>query len=304
MRIFFLLIPVYFFFLSFFENLNAKEKKYFFLDYGFDPYYSSVGVVYSFLGKDILTIDETEEQDLYKNLVSRAFLPNFLLFEVSVNPLPVAGVGIRKYAYETYQRSEITDSFNLVKTITAGFEEPYALSLFIGNIAQFRRTGEEAIARNIGYMGYLVSYGNYHIKDNVLIPDHWVEIEWKIKGERIFSKSLHNWSFRFGTKIHSHPNIADVFYISMRRNRIDFLASRWGILANSGFEYIFDFSLNEGSWMRHFFLAEKNFPYQDPFVFILGIGFNYEANRKYTGPLADRRPLQNFQFLIRPNIRF
>ncbi|MCS6985378.1 MAG: hypothetical protein NZM25_09685 [Leptospiraceae bacterium] len=285
-------------------SISPEEKDYISFDFGLDPYYSSAGIIFSFWGEPIPILEETPEKELYTYLLRRSFLPSYLLLEASVYPLPLAGVAVRQQSPEIYAQANITDSFNLVKTVTAGFEEPYSVSLFLGNLAIFRKTGEQPKARNLGYMGYLFSYGNFHIKDNVLIDDHWFEVEWKMKGERIFEHSLHNWSFRVGTKVHSHPHIADVIYLSLRRNRIDFLASLWSFFENSGIEYIFDLSIQEMAWMRHFFLAEKNFPYKEPFVFILGLGFNYEANRKYTGPLADRRGTQNFQVLIRPNVRF
>ncbi len=273
-------------------------------DFGVDPYYTSAGIIFHLTREEIPTVTDSRETRLYTDLIQGSFMPRFILFEGSVNPMPVAGVATRYYAPDIYQKANIDPSFNLVKTITAGFEEPYAASIFFGNLVKFKNPDEKSTASNMGYLGYLFSFGNYHIKDNRLIDDLWVEFEWKIKGERSFEHSRHNWSFRLGGKFHSNPEIADVFYLSIRRNRIDFLASIWSVWENSGLEYTFDFAADELAWVRHFFLLEKKFPVRQPYALSLAIGFNYEANRKYTGSLADRVQAENFQFLIRPNIQF
>jgi len=73
-----------------------------------------------------------------------------------------------------------------------------------------------------GYSGFLFSAGNFHIKDDVLIPDVWLETECKLKGEQLSDDQTLKWSFRFGSKLHQNPEIADSFYIGIKRDIVNF----------------------------------------------------------------------------------
>jgi len=71
--------------------------------------------------------------------------------------MPCLGVLIKRNMENFYEANNIGDDFNLVKVITAGFEEPYAFSVFMGNVVSFKKPGEKRVAGNHGYMGYLFS---------------------------------------------------------------------------------------------------------------------------------------------------
>jgi hypothetical protein len=206
---------------------------------------------------------------------------------------------------------QLASNFNAVQAVTAGFEEPWALSLFLGNVVSFDTINKPLLGKRNGYSGMLVSYGNYNIKDNTLIPDDWVEVEGKLKGDQILGDRSLRWSFRGGAKFHANADIADSFYLGFRRSRTDFKESAgnnfW--LHNSGFEYISDFSQKKLEPLRHYFLVEKSFPEKNSRVaFTLGLGFVWTADKKYSGPLSDsqagaKKP-NSFQFILRPNLEF
>ena len=48
------------------------------------------------------------------------------------------------------------DDLNIVEVLTAGFEEPYALSLFLGNMVTYGPS-DSGEGKNKGFMGYLIS---------------------------------------------------------------------------------------------------------------------------------------------------
>ncbi|HAP67429.1 MAG TPA: hypothetical protein DCQ99_06485, partial [Nitrospinae bacterium] len=175
------------------EENGTADKKRVSLEYEIDPYYSSIDLFISLTDKPIPDVGEKEEVEIYKDLLYSSHIPQFLLLEASVNPLPSLGVYLKDRNLDTYNRGEISPNFNLIKAMTAGFEEPHALSVFFGNVLNFVTPGEDRLYGNKGYMGYLFSMGNYHIKDNVLINDNWYEIEWKIKGDRKTPTSRLNW---------------------------------------------------------------------------------------------------------------
>ncbi|MES0492154.1 MAG: hypothetical protein ABUK01_19355 [Leptospirales bacterium] len=214
-------------------------------------------------------------------------------------------MGIKHYASDFYNRGNITENFNFIEGATKGFQEPYAFSLFLGNVVLFSRKGEERRGGNIGISGLLLTYGQYHIYDNTLIDDHWYEIELKVGGKRRFLDAILKWNYKIGTRFHNNPYIRDIAYIGLKRTRIDLHGKFWSILNNSGFEYIMDFDYKEARIIRHYFMVDKRTPVADKFTFGLSIGFVWESKSKYIGRLAPAgNEVGNWQFLIRPNLWF
>ena len=245
------------------------------------------------------------ESGIYYTLLSRAaILPQFLVLEASVNPMPYLGTYIKEHNPDFYDNAQISGSFNWVKAVTAGFEEPWALSLLAGNVANFHVPGSND-TKGLGYSGYLFSFGNYHIKDNTLVKDNWQEYEWKMKGDRKSPVKKLSWSFRVGAKLHGNPDITDIIYFSLRRSRIDYRPEGYSLLNNSGFEYTYDMNRRTFNAIRHYFFVDKKWPFQQSqMAFSLAIGFVWESVKKYTGVLAAGRDKNDFQFLLRPNVEF
>ena len=275
-----------------------------------DPYYSAVGVYNSLTGKPIPHLEVDSELEIYKELVSNFYKPRTLILEASLNPLPYAGTLIKKHQRDLYGDAQLTSNFNAVQAVTAGFEEPWALSLFLGNVVSFDTINKPFQGKRNGYSGLLISYGNYNIKDNILVRDNWVEMEGKLKGEQILADRSLRWSFRGGAKFHENRFIADSFYIGFRRSRTDFKergGNFW--LHNSGFEYVSDFSQKKLEPIRHYLVVDKKFPMKNSrMAFTLGLGFVWTADKKYSGPLsnsaAGTRTPNSFQFILRPNLEF
>ena len=270
-----------------------------------DAYYTDLDLIIGLTKSPIPQLGEMTESAIYTTLLSRAALfPQFLVLEASVNPMPYLGTYIRAHAPGFYEDAQLSGSFNWVKALTAGFEEPYAFSLLAGNVANFNVPGSHD-TKGLGYSGYLFSMGNYHIKDNTLIQDQWREYEWKMKGDRKSPVKKLSWSFRVGAKLHGNPDITDIIYLSFRRSRVDYQEEESSFLSNSGFEYTYDMDRRTLSAIRHFFLVDKKWPLHDSqTVFSLAVGFVWESARKYTGVLAAGREKNDFQVILRPNIEF
>ncbi|MEW6556252.1 MAG: hypothetical protein AB1349_02750 [Elusimicrobiota bacterium] len=268
-----------------------------------DAYYTSFDYYLSLTKTPIPYLSETNELNIYKKLFATPKLC-FLVFELSTYPMPCAGVFIKKQFLDFYEKMTLTKSINIIKSVTAGFEEPYAVSVFLGNVVSFK----PASAKNTdgkGYVGALVSGGNYHIKDNELITDNWLETELKVKGERITPGKKMDWSFRIGTKLHNNSYIKDVLYFSVRRSRTDRGTTKQSVFTNSNFEYIFDADVKNGGIIRHYFLVGKKYPLKKPKIVVcLNAGFLWEGTEKYIGPLKRTSDTENFQILFRPNIEF
>ena len=296
---------------------EKREFRRFIIDYELGFYYSNTFIMYNLTEKPVPEAGEKNELSVYSELFFSSHLPRFVLLEASVNPMPLAGVGLREGTPELYNRANAGKNLNLIQAITAGFEEPYAVSFFMGNVMQFSRTGRELEEGNLGYMGWLLSYGTHHILDNYLVEDHWFEIEWKVKGDRNFPDHILSWSFRFGGKIHLNEEITDVMYVAARRSLADFTTSGFSLFRNTGIEYRMDFDPLDAAVIRHYFTVDKKVPFiigerfegkklvPRRFAFVLALGFIWEANQKYSGSLkALRGEKPNWQFVIRPNVEF
>ena len=270
-----------------------------------DPYYSEVSLHIPLTDTPIPEVSDADELKVYRNLFFNSLVPKFMLIEAAVMPMPLVGVATKRYAQDFYKDFNIGSSnFNLLEAVTAGFQEPYAFSIFFGDMVSFVKPGEEKISSNKGYMGYMASYSNQHIKRNVLIPDHNVEAEWKLKGDRFFKDNKLSWSFRLGAKIHDNPNITNTYYIGFRRNNLDFTADFLSFLDNSDIDFRWDFSAKNGNLIRQEYIFGKKFPITSWHVALrMDVGVIWEDSATYSGPLRDQ-DFQNVTAVIRPNIEF
>jgi len=287
---------------------DAPDKKTT-IEIELDPYYSAIGVYNSLTGKPIPHLRVQSEVEIYKELITKFYHPRTLIIEASLNPLPYAGTLLRRHQPGFYEDMQWSSNFNAVQAVTAGFEEPWALSVFLGNVVSFDTINKSFQGKRNGYSGLLVDMGTHHIKDNVLIRDNWLQMEGKLKGEQILTDRSLRWSFRGGMKFHGDTHIADSFFVGFRRSRTDFKEKGSFWLLNSGFEYTSDFSQKKLEPIRHLLVVDKKFPAKNSRVaFTLGLGFVWTADKKYSGPLsssaAGTKTPNSFQFILRPNLEF
>ncbi|MES2918364.1 MAG: hypothetical protein V4729_07080 [Pseudomonadota bacterium] len=273
-----------------------------------DAYYSSAALELPLGGSALPDGGELPEREVYVRLLRETFRPRLLLLEASVYPLPVFGSWYKRNRREEYDNLRIATvgetQLNILEGVTAGFQEPWAVSAFLGSGMQFTRAGETANARNRGYMGYLVSYGSRHIRNNVLIDDNWWELEWKLKGEREFREQELEWSFRLGLKTHGHPDIADVAYLGLRRSDLNYESLWLSFFNNSDLELLTEVDRDRGRVLRQEAIIGRKLPLRRWRLALgLDLGLIYENGRKYTGTLADASA-DSLTLVFRPHLRF
>jgi len=270
-----------------------------------DPYYSNVSLSIPLTDAPIPEVTDKNEFAIYRQLLQNALFPRFMLLEAAVFPMPILGVSTKKYTPDFYRLFNVgSGDLNLMEAVTAGFQEPYAFSLFFGNMVSFVKPGEEKIYSNRGYMGYLFSYSNQHIKRNMLIPDNSLESEWKLKGDRVFKDDKLSWSFRVGAKIHDNPDISNTFYLGFRRSNLDFRAYFLSFLDNSSIDFRCDFSIKHGNPLRQEYTIGKKIPHTGWHVAVrLEVGIIWENEEYYSGRLRNTNR-QSVVTVIRPNIEF
>lgn len=270
-----------------------------------DPYYSEVSLHIPLTDEPIPELSDVSEFEVYSRLLVGSLVPRYMLVEAAVFPMPLTGVGLKRYARDAYNAFNVgSRDFNLLEAVTEGFQEPYAVSALFGNIVSFIRKGEDKVSSNKGYTGYMVSYSNQHIKRNELIPDHSLELEWKTKGDRIFRDEKLSWSFRTGVKLHDNPRISDTFYLGFRRNNLDFKAGFLSFLENSDFNTRWDFSTRNAKLLRQEYVVGKKFPLARWRIALrLDVGIIWEDAALYSGSLRESGH-QSFLAVLRPNIEF
>lgn len=266
-------------------------------EYG--AYYSSIGLYVPISDDPYPDGGRLEELDVYRQLLERSWRPNVVIFEASVYPMPIAGVWLRKEQPDFYDVSP-----TLIRAVTAGFQEPWAISAFFGSQMKFTRPEEGERGTNRAHLGYLVSAGSKHIKDNVLIDDDWLELEWKMKGERIFREQRLEWSFRAGGRYNDNRDIADTLHIGIRRSNLDFKSPVLSWLDNSRIDLFTELAVDGLRVVRQELIFGKKFPLESrKYALEFDVGLIYEHASKYTGDLA---PLAKTAITVvfRPNIVF
>jgi len=274
------------------------------VDTEYDLYYTSMGLHIPLTNAPIPDLGTASELEVYRHLFFNSLNPRFLLLEASVFPMPLAGVALKEFTPGFYRAAGIGDNFNLIESITTGFPEPYAATIFVGDIVDFTKEGEKRTGANKGYMGYLFSYSNQHIRRNTLIYDNNYELEWKLKGERNFLDDHLSWSFRIGAKLHENPHIQDALYLGIRRNNLSYNAPFLAWLDNSNLQMRLDFSKSGLNVLRQEYIIGKSYPIKKwQKALTLDIGLIWESPDLYRGRLRhlDRSGLTA---VLRPQIAF
>ncbi len=295
------------------EQYTKSIKEYLFgsyplgwadLDWELDLYYTNLSLNIPLDGSPIPHVADRSEVEVYSRLWLDSLVPRFMVLEAAVMPMPLLGIALKEYTGDFYKTADIGRNQNVISWITAGFEEPYAISVFFGNMVKFDKPGEKQLSSNKGYMGYLLSYSNQHIINNVMIPDNALEAEWKMKGERDFKDEKLSWSFRLGAKVHENRDIKNTFYIGFRRSNLDFRVNPFEFLRNSTFNVRWDIGSKNGDLLRQEYVLGKTFPIKSWRVALkLDIGLIWEDPARYTGSLRQIGD-SNFTVVLRPNIQF
>lgn len=270
-----------------------------------DAYYSNISWTFSLTNDPIPNAKDKSELKMYYDLIKGTLPPRFVVLELSVNPFPILGTYLKAEQERFYNNSEVVKDLNLVDSITAGFEVPYALSVFIGNTVKFTENGEKA-GSNRAYSGILFAVSDKHIKDNVLIDDNSLEMEIKILGSRALDDYKLKWSYRLGMRLHSNEEITDTIYIGFRRSRLDFKSKVLSVFNNSAIQYTTMLSKSAFDVIGHELYFEKKFPVEwfgNKVAFNFGLGYLYQGDKKYSGTLK-QEGIDTSKLIIRPNIEF
>ena len=263
-----------------------------------------------------------DESRLYGHLLRRLTEPRYLLLQLSLYPLAGLSSFTETDRPSFYNRFYVFDSLNVLRSLGSGPEEPYALSLFFGNIGVFARprveTASDAPKRRqsgSAVVGFQVSGGHWHIQDNIRIDDGWIEPELRLKGS-LNEPGVRrvSWNVHTGVKLHHNPIVADVIVLAFQRDRSDWSYRGWSLARNSFFEYSGYLAIdrapsNGWPWVRHLARVGKKYPIHiagRPMFLRFGVGVLWEWNRRFdrTTRQFSQRESSRLEWLIQPNVEF
>jgi len=274
------------------------------LVYELDPYYSDVGYNIPLTDKPVPTIESSSEAIIYRDLIEGSLIPRYMLLEASVYPMPVLGTYLKTHTPGFYKQADIGSNFNIIESLTAGFQEPWAVSAFFGNVAKLKRPGDQLKDNNYGYTGYLISVGAKHIRNNIMIEDDWCELEWKIKGRVDHADEKLSWSFRFGGKFNQNHDVNNVYFINLHRSNTDLKSSYLAWLENSNLDFRLHFLQQGGKLVRSELIAGKKIPLTGKeYVPTVSFGFIWTSPYEYSGALREIKS-NRLILVIRPSVEF
>ncbi|MFC1543224.1 hypothetical protein ACFL4K_01640 [Candidatus Neomarinimicrobiota bacterium] len=198
--------------------------------------YRSYGSFFVGLEKDEdFIVWEQDEFKLYRDLARRSFRPGYFLIELTGYPLAAFSAWFETEANDSYHGFDIGEKFNLIRSLGAGYQEPWSASIFLGQIANFWdfNDQDELIVAASGVAGLVVTGGYQQLFSNSVLEAGWFRVEWKIKGEGTQGARSRFWDLKVGYRYYGIPAIANTMTLSLARERTDRSSKGAGLLANS-----------------------------------------------------------------------
>lgn len=269
------------------------------------PYDASLAVNIPLGDKPIPTIQSDNYAVIFRELMEDSLVPHYMQLQADAYPVPLLATWLKSHSPHTYQKGDLANTgVNLVESSSTSYQDPWAVSAFFGNIANLQLPGEAQANNNIGYSGWLIGGGAQRLKDNELIQDKWYKLEWQIRGDLKGEDEKLSWNFRVGSKFNANPYIADVTYIGIERNNLNFKQPFLGWLNNSHFDLELSFSHDGGRIVREQFIVGKKYPFPDRgYAITLDTGLVWDSAFEYSGPLRDS-PKSDLTLVFQPSIEF
>lgn len=191
-----------------------------------------------------------DETSIYNYFIRKILKPRYLLAQATLYPMATLSSHLETYEFDLYKHFDVY-SINLMRALGAGYQDPYALSLLLGNICLLGFKGKTDVDKNgftptgSALSGFLLSTGHRYIYDNIVVDNRWWLIEYILIGT--FSEKRRraiSWNFRAGYKKHSWKMIQDEFMFAVQRDHISFDWHALSFIKNSRIVYELNISLN------------------------------------------------------------
>lgn len=227
---------------------------------------------------------EQNELKLYRDLLVQSVKPEFLVVEFTEYPLSWISAAIKTKNSEFYTYFDLTPEFNLLRSLGAGCQEPWSMSIFLGKLSIFWDLNEnyDLIVAASGAAGLVATGGLYQIFDNYLVRSNWMRLEYKLKGEGQTKLSSKQWDIKMGYRWYGITNLPNALTLSISRLRMNKNIFDWGLMQNSSFNFEIQVPATgiNNDISRLYIAFGKVFPIK---MFLAGIkiGYGFEHRQLY-----------------------
>lgn len=270
-----------------------------------DFYHSYANLYYQLQREPPVYIFQESETGLYRDLLKRSYLPSYALVELTLYPTTTLSAWIASNHRDFYDQFTVIGDINLIGSISGGYQEPWSVSLFLGQLAPFITMDDEenllVVATGVG--GLVLTGGLYQIFNNCLLRSDWYRIEWKLKGESLTDSIVYDWDIKIGYRHYGLREIDNTLLFCYTRDRMSLGRFDWRWLENSRQEFELQFPLTRqgGRMSRLRLIYGKAIPFRR-WMIGLGIGVIYENRRQYEGETGQfsSQNVERWNFFLTP----
>ena len=252
---------------------------------------------------------EEDEIGLYADLAKKSMQPGFFLIELTGYPVASISAWMEKNHDNSYQIFYIGDNFNLLKSFGAGVQEPWSISLFLGQLGTFwdLNDDDEIFIAATGASGLVLTGGLYQLFENSFVESNWFRAEWKLKGSGGYGSKKRSWDLKAGYRWYGIAEVSNTATLVLKRTKAQKSTVDWRIFHNSSssIEIEIPTSEIEDGLSRIYFAYGKYFPIKGR-MGGLKLGVLYENRREYDSLLRkfSLEKTSQLEFIIKPMILF
>ncbi|MFH1853251.1 MAG: hypothetical protein ABIA75_13000 [Candidatus Neomarinimicrobiota bacterium] len=258
--------------------------------------------------RDLVLWDENEIR-LYRDLLASSVRPEFFLIEFTEYPLAWLSAWLEERNSVFYDSFSVSDDVNLIRSLGAGGQEPWSVSLFLGRLGSFWDLDENynLVEAASGAVGLVITGGMYQLFDNHLIRSDWARLEWKLKGEGRQGGKINRWDIKLGYRWFGLSAVPDALSLVLSRMRTNQRDWSWALHRNSSvnLEVQAPVFQDSGQISRLTVIYGKVFPVGKVLAG-LKLGFGYEYRRLYDTKINSfvDKPTRLTQIYFQPVIIF
>ncbi|UCD37079.1 MAG: hypothetical protein JSW54_09610 [Fidelibacterota bacterium] len=271
------------------------------------PYRSYASLFVDLAGKDEFLVWHEDEVKLYRDLVRRSFQWEYLVAEATGYPLAALSAWMEAEQNARYHQFDVGSDFNLLRSLGAGYQEPWSVSLFLGQLLTYWSMDDEdeLVIAARGAAGLVATAGLQQLFDNSIVEAPWTRIEWKVKGEGSAGPRERYWDLKVGHRWYGLAEIPNTLTLTLERGRTDRVRFKWNPEQNNITLLQLQWPTSEISrgFSRILFEYTKFVPVRNILVG-LKVGFLYENRKPYdaaSGSFANDKE-KIWELVIQPQI--
>ena len=187
------------------------------------PYRSYTSLFVQLVPDDDFTLWEEDEVRLYRDLLLKSARPKVFLLEATVYPMATTSAWIEAENNRLFHALDLWDGFNLVRSLGAGYQEPWSVSAFLGQLATFwdMNDRDELVVAATGVAGLVLTTGFHQLFENAVVPGGWFRIEWKLKGAGSEEDRQRSWDLKLGYRWYGLPGVGNTAGITLTRQKTE-----------------------------------------------------------------------------------